>query len=251
MKHLLLVVSAAFCMTACGGSTSISTTGDNSQCVGNVTRPSPTSWLLTEPEVHFDFWGDWSSFPKAKQPYSYQLDWFYLLNYGHVLQRLSEYGIHEGTLDTTYYTNTGSTTYVNDSGVNDAGQTLLDDSSFTATLNAEIQLGLLPYPNDNTLYVVMLPPNVYSGEMINNGWGGYHGHYSYGSQKYAYAIVSYSGNDVIISHELYEAVTDPGLDSYFDRPNGGEIGDLCAPYTEGINGISVQKVWSQSLCSCF
>jgi len=206
--------------------------------------------MLAEPEVHLDFWGDWDNFPLARQPISFEQDWLVLFGSGHVFQRLSEYGIHEGMIDSNYYTNPGSTTYVNDGGLDDAGQSLLDDNSFPAIINNEIQGGTLPYPNDNTIYVIMLPPNIFTASMLKNNWGGYHMHASFGAQRYAFAIVSYSENDIMASHELYEAATDPDGNGLYDRNTGSEIGDLCQSYIELVAGLAVQKVWSQALCQC-
>lgn len=248
MKYIALI---SLCLVACGSSTAPTTTsGDNPNCPADVTRPDPNSWILAEPEIHLDFWGDWNNFPQAKQPSSYEYDWFVLFNYGNVLQRLSEYGVHEGTIDLNYYTNTGSTTYVNDGGTDDAGQYLLDDSSFANTLNLEIEAGSLPYPNDNTLYLVMLPPNVFSNAMLTHHWGGYHTHSTYGTQRYTFAIISYQNDEVVASHEIYEAATNPSGYSFWDRKTSNEIGDVCNPYNETVAGITVQKVWSQTLCQC-
>lgn len=249
MKNIL-ISAVALCLASCSGPDGTVIVESNSDCPYNVTRHDPNGWLLTEPEVHLDFWGDWSNYPQVVQPYTYENDWYNLLNYDDILQRLAEYGIHEGTVDSTYYTNTGATATADDGGPDDAGVLMLEDSTFAAILNEEIRLELLPYPNDNTLYVVMLPPNAFSVRMLAQHWSGYHDHANYGSQQYAYAIISDNGNLVTTSHEIYEAATNPDGNGWWDQASGNEVGDLCNGYTENIYGFLIQKVWSQSLCTC-
>ena len=173
---------------------------------------------------------------------------------GNVLQLMAEYGVHQGNMDPYSHFNNGSTVYLNDGGVNDAGVKVLDDSSFVNTLNNEIQYGNLPFPTDNTIYVVMLPPGVTSNFLVTDGFSGYHRSGTYGNQRYAYAIVLYLGPDetnVVISHELAEAATDPLLGTGYTGSNDEqEVGDLCTGVFDYIDGIAVQKMWSQDLCSC-
>jgi hypothetical protein len=57
--------------------------------------------------------------------------------------------------------------------------------------------------------------------------------------------------DVTESHELDEAFTDPDVRTgYTDFYGGGEIGDVCNQLPTGLNGWSVQKVWSNAACAC-
>lgn len=245
---------ASCLIAACGSSSSLNTpSASSNSCSYTVARQDPNGWLLTRPEVHLNFWGDWKS--SYNTPANFEAAWSVLLNNGTVLQRLSEYGIHEGTCDSNYYLTAGSNTYVNDSGSsNDAGNNALDDSTFGDTINAEIRLNQLPYPNDNTLYLIFLEPGDTSESIVTHGWGGYHAHYSYGTQRYAYAILKYAGDNntvVTTSHEIYEAATNPGGNSgYWDVPSGEEVGDLCQGNNESIYGNVIQTVWSQQLCQC-
>lgn len=252
MKYMALVT---IMVAACGGSTSNSTDAPSSSsnnCPYSVARQDSSGWLLTRPEVHLNFWGDWKD---SYTPGIFENTWSTLLNGGTVLQRLSEYGIHEGTCDSKYYMTTGSTTYANDGGsFDDAGTNALDDSTFGDTINAEIRLNQLPYPNDNTLYLIFLKPGDTTEMILSHHWGGYHDNYSYGSQRYAYAILRYLGDSdttVTTSHEIYEAATNPGDGpGYSDRTSGEEVGDLCQGNNENIDGCTVQTVWSQQLCQC-
>lgn len=256
MKFVGSVVVSA-CLFACGsGSSSIATFDavqplDAGSCQENAYRHSSNGWLLTNPNVHMVFWGDWMA-PGIRTPDSFQAAWVSLFNHG-VLARLAEYGIHEGLIDGNDYQLTGCTSYTNidDAGIetDDAGVKLLNDGLFAETIDSEIELGFLPYPDNNTLYVIYLPPGIWTQGMKDHSWSGYHNTASYGSQKYAYAVLSYSTEDIIASHEIYEATTDPDIQTgYYSKD--GELADLCEGTNDYIGYSTVQKVWSQALCEC-
>lgn len=202
-------------------------------CSADIFRHQPSGWLITEPLIVFDFWGDWNQ--ATISPEQVHSDWVSLVGTNKLLERLSEYSVHTGMVDPTFYLNTS---------VNDT-----DDASFSSSLNEEIKIGNLPYPTDQTIFVIVLLPGHLSKNMANRSWGGYHQHAKINSQQYAYAIVKpdYS----IISHELYEAATDPDNGGGYWNPSEAEIGDLCNDRNEIIGGFVVQKVFSQALCQCF
>lgn len=222
-------------------------------CKNNVVRQNPNGWLLTNPEIHFDFWGDWSSQTKYDPNYFWST-WFNLIENDGVLSRLSEYGIHRGEVDPYYYGNNGSPA-LGDAGVavTDAGAEQIDDSTIVPQLQHEIQFSQLPYPNDDTLYVVMLPPNITTVGMVKNSWSAYHNWAMYGSQRFTFAVVTFNNEwtNVYASHEIGEAATDPDLSSgYYDSATGEEVGDLCNGEGTSVSGIVVQTYWSQTLCDC-
>ena len=235
-------------MVACGSSSS-AVRNDSGPCQYDMVRRNPESWLLTNPQVIFDYWGDFSqATPVLGDPFQEgtQLKWTWLFS-GGVLSRLSEYGIHSGSLDVTYYSHDGSTQYVGDAGAN-----ILDDSFFASTINQEIQFQSLPYPGDNTLYIIMLPPGTSTQAMTNNNWNGYHRWNTYNGQRYTYAMIQYNGDvytNVIISHEIYEAATDPDVSTGYSASQG-EVGDLCEGDNVNVAGVIVQSVWSAVLCQC-
>ena len=87
---------------------------------------------------------------------------------------------------------------------------------------------------------------------------GHHQTYTYNGQNVWYAVVEYSTDTRtalnVITHEVYEAATDPDVSTgYWDPANGGEkeIGDLCNLQTEIIDGYPVQQVWSQKAANVF
>jgi hypothetical protein len=236
------IIVSSILLAACGSNAAPAE--DAGPCQYNVYRHQPDSWLLTVPEVHLLFWGDYAVLAE-----NFQANWETLIDNG-VLLRLAEYGIHQGELDAAYYIGVGPTPIITD-----AGNLVLDDDDFVPEINSEIAAGTLPYPTDNTLYVLMIPSDETTKDMIAWSANGYHRNATYSQQRYAYAVIlTNQGSDetnIIISHELYEAATNPGLGSGFEGLNGNqEIGDLCEGLTEYLVGTEVQKSWSQMLCQC-
>jgi hypothetical protein len=264
MRTKFIIGAFTLLSLACAGGREVSSFSNdvNDVCINDVVQRSPGSWLLKQPEVHFDFWGKYWSQQKqdsgtgASEMDDYEFDWTQLLQ-GAVLERLSEYGIHQGSLDPEYYANDPSANVRADGGYDEARAPQISDSSIPTELNLEISLGILPYPNDNTLYVVMLPPGVTDDTLVNDSANGYHDSSSYGDQRYAFAVILYLGPEAdngVISHELYEAATDPKVGDGFLNVDGDEIADLCEGHGTqsqvSVDGITVQKVWSQATCVC-
>jgi hypothetical protein len=172
-------------------------------------------------------------------------------------------------------------------GVFDAGFTIhpsatndgavITDTQIKAELAAQIHAGRLPRPNANRLYVLFFR----SGQVIatphgdsQHGFCAYHGTMPYPSHSVAYAVVPYELDNrgcrvasryfdrvtTIASHELIEAITDPGVGikrvAWYDRANG-EIGDICAHTSVpgsvlGGDGVRylVQREWSNQAGAC-
>jgi hypothetical protein len=231
-------------------------------CPFHVTRGNANSWLLVEPEMHLVYWGNYP----ANDAATYQFVWDALLNKETVLQRLSEYGIRGGTFDTNQYNNNINATLPNPDGgapaieKNDAGIVELDDNLIPTELNNEILAGELPYPNDNTVYMIMLPPGTSTHNLLS-GDAGYHYFSSYNGQRYTYGVIGYrgadwNGTDEVVSHELAESATDPdtstGWRDYTLGHYNDEIADICVwiPVSYGFYGYTVQKYWNQDLCVC-
>jgi hypothetical protein len=262
---------ALLSLIACGSAPDIDTGAgliaiapDAGGCPYNVYQHTPGSWLLTQPFMVFDFWGAYwtegNSFGPDFEAQNFQTQWVSLFDQGNVLQRLSEYGVHEGTISNNFYLNTGSTSYVGDAGEfvrneDGGGVSMLDDTTFQPTINNEIQAGNLPFPTSNTIYVIMLPPNETTATMVNAGFIGYHDNGSYDNVPYTYAIILYLGNiegNIVISHEVAEAATDPivSVGGYFGANGEQEVGDLCENQTDTFVNVKVQKLWSAKLCQC-
>lgn len=110
-------------------------------------------------------------------------------------------------------------------------------------------------PDQNWINVIMLPNGSSSAYDTPNNFIGHHQSYQYNEKNIWYAVVEYSTNRTqtlsVITHEVYEAATDPDLlTGYFDPTNGNEIGDLCNLQTMMMDGYPVQQVWSQNACGC-
>jgi hypothetical protein len=204
-------------------------------------------YVMKHPTVHMTFWGSyWQSYPAEVAIYGQR--WDTLLNTpGGVLDRLSEYGVTGGTFDTV--------TPVMPSFLADNQSEL----EIINEINLEIAQGDLPTPSADTIYVIMLPPGwVTTFSHVFNGVG-YHLSATYDSTLYTYAIVTYGGDstsatgDIIVSHEIYEATTNPtgsGWVDYVGKGSGEELADLCEGHFTMINNIAVAQVWSAKAGAC-
>jgi hypothetical protein len=151
------------------------------------------------------------------------------------------------------------------------------DLQIQTALKGWIANGPAPATTANTLYFVYLPPNVMclmgagaSCGTDGNGFCGYHSHIN-GTVFYAVEpFVTCSGCTAdststldtltkVSSHELCEAVTDPGLNAWYDRTTGNEIGDICTKGSRGsdssafnarLGGFLVQSEWSNGQSTC-
>lgn len=144
-------------------------------------------------------------------------------------------------------------------------------------LRSLMNSGKLPKANTSRVYVVFFR----SGQTIFQGQANsahdfcaYHDTMSYGSQSAYIAVIPYELNNrgckvastsfdsitTVVSHELVEAITDPGVGlhqlSWYDR-RFGEIGDICAHTStpgsvtggDGVHYV-VQREWSNRARAC-
>src|SRR5271154_658891 len=211
LTHSVLWASALITLGGCEAKVSDadSQLDSNGNCLFNVTKGSANAWIQNDVQMHFIFWGN---FPVVDAN-QYQYNWSVLLTYpALVLDRLAEYGIQTGSLDNQYYTPLPDINLPQNTGAV-PGTTLIDDGSISTELNNEIQSGAIPPPNDNTNYMVMLPPNVLTHNMYYGNYAGYHAAAAYGGQRYTWGVIRYyphySDGDQVISHELAESATDP------------------------------------------
>lgn len=244
MKTVALLIACL--VIGCTQSSYDNLMSSNPTCINQVTRHDPNGWLLLQPEMHFVFYGQY--WDLTAEPDAYEYTWTELLNKGTLLQRLSEYGISSGTLDTEYYFTAQDKTFPN------SQVTVIDDSLIVNDLIAQITSGSVPKPNPNTIYSIMLPPNTNTKFMLDNNSAAYHSSSSYGAERFTYSISSYQYKfedvNVFLSHELYEAATDPNWNGFF-QGNGDEVADLCEYFPgEYVDGFLVSKVWSEASCVC-
>ncbi len=208
--------------------------------------------LLRNVQVEPVFYGQyWNS--DAGQRQASNLDSFlsFLTNSSY-MDMLGEYGVGRGALvDNGIVTGTATSA------------SSVDDTTLQQTLANAIAAGTLPTVNSNRVYVVFTAPNVDvvlgSQDSVHNFYG-YHDFFAdlVGDQVY-YAVIAHPiGNGPFynlddfqtitktVSHELAEAVTDPGGGGWFDGRTGNEIGDIAnGPRDVGVlNGYVVQAEWS-------
>jgi hypothetical protein len=126
---------------------------------------------------------------------------------------------------------------------NKAFQSSIADSKIQSYLASLFGAGLIPQ-NTHTIYAVYLPSGMkvtMQGGTSCSAFCGYHGHFTYNSGDYKYAVFPYtdcracslSGKGIadmltiVSSHEIREAVTDPDLNAWYDS-SGYEADDKCA-----------------------
>jgi hypothetical protein len=137
-------------------------------------------------------------------------------------------------------------------GRNDAD--IYDKADIQKALYAAMTTGRLPMPDGNTLYMVFTSKGhlIHMGGMNSRtGFCAYHGGFRRNGITAYYAVMPYEAGNAgcqfsntafnsltyVTSHELIEAVTDPGvaLATSYAPPLGwydpafGEISDICAP----------------------
>lgn len=219
--------------------------GGGAPCPVNVTRQSSSGPLITTPKVVLLWWSTYFWDRHLTERHYYRDALQAVGNDAAFWNRLSEYGVTggsvAGTLDLTRFG--GPSASVSEQAIRDALTYRFNVSNIT--------------PDQSTIYVVMLPNGITSAYDTSNGFIGHHQTYTYNGQNVWYAVVEYSTDTRttlnVITHEVYEAATDPDVSTgYWDPANGGEteIGDLCNLQTEIIDGYPVQQVWSQKGCKC-
>jgi hypothetical protein len=254
MKSILSIILLSLVGCTADIDASINT-DPNPSCQYEVYRHSVSGWLLTNPEMHLVFYGtQWAN--NYEQEQQYETAWVVMFQNG-VLNRLSEYGIHSGSIDYNTYnsnpnvdtiTTAGNTTVI-------TSPIVIDDNSIPNQINQDILSGLLPFPNSNTLYTIMLPPNVSTNELIGSDAVGYHRYADYDGIDYAYSVILYESDfnyeNMIISHELYESATNSDLtNGYYGVNTDQEIADICLGQYTQIAGYNIQKVFSETSCLC-
>jgi hypothetical protein len=125
-------------------------------------------------------------------------------------------------------------------------------------LDRQLDAGTVPQPDpDNqTLYVVVMPTGTISA---GNGFDGEHNYYTHHGRRIHYAWTAKSGRldsaTRILSHEIVEAATDPegtgfsGVAGTCDQDGWCEIADACST-TSILDSITVWSYWSNEAGRC-
>jgi hypothetical protein len=147
----------------------------------------------------------------------------------------------------------------------DLGYPAIDDSQIPGIIQGEINAQRTTAPTANTLYVVFTPP----GDAVTAGnadsifsFLGYHTAYFNGVQDVYYAVIPdesaapnasegfapLQGEEVVSSHEMSEAITDPlPASGWVNSASGEEVGDQAANESYTLDGNQVQYEWSNAL----
>ena len=201
-----------------------------------------------------------------------------------------------GILDSSYmdfmneYNTTGNATAGSHSGMAGTGQRIgrgnyagtitltnipsgnVTDAQIQSTIDQALTAGVLPPPDDNTLYALYFPTGLtinLDGDQSCAGFGAYHEAIMETQRHAVYYLVmpdcggSFNSVTSVTSHELVEAITDnqPTAGSTPDYPQawndtmGNEMGDLCesagsAAVTTGLGSFTVQNIWDERTQSC-
>lgn len=152
----------------------------------------------------------------------------------------------------------------------------LQDTQIQAELELQINQGVLPVPDANTLYMIHFPSDIriqIDGMSSCLSFGGYH--FNFKSAKYGnifYAVLPECGSfrsDVLSSatfvgsHELLEAITDamptegsnPAYPQAWNTAGGEEIADVCpsspVQFSFPTGRYVISREWSNSRSKCF
>lgn len=158
-----------------------------------------------------------------------------------------------------------------------ANGSTVSGTQIESALHSLIDTGRLPKPSTDRVYAIFFR----SGQTIvtpdgnsTNNFCAYHDTMTYKSSTAYYAVLPYevtnrgcrmastyfNSTTTIVSHELVEAITDPGVGlnrvAWYDRANG-ESADICAGASSAVSivggdGVSytVQRIWSNRARAC-
>ena len=131
------------------------------------------------------------------------------------------------------------------------------DRNIEAFLNTLFDAEVLLAPDDQAIYVVTIPPGIYTGE--GDDLVGEHNYYRRDGHRIHYAWTTDSevleGATQTTTHEIVETVTDPegtailGTPGTCDGERWCEIADICSDAAK-LNGVMVAPYWSNIAGRC-
>ena len=131
------------------------------------------------------------------------------------------------------------------------------DKNIEAFLNAQFDAGDLPSPDDQAIYIVTIPPDIYTSE--GDDLAGEHDFYQRAGHRVHYAWITDSevleGATQTTTHEIVESLTDPegtailGIPGTCDGERWCEIADICSDPAK-LDGVMVAPYWSNVAGRC-
>jgi hypothetical protein len=262
----------------------------SSPCTGNVPQVTwnPGSWggwTLAHPSIFLVHWGAyWATTAGAAQAAADTAAWKAIGQDPRFWSPLAEYSFPGKAPMTPATDAQGHILFGSVVDVNAAssvlssqvpGSTLsIPTNVFQAALKNELTTGILPDPSTqpDTIWVVILPPGVSGDGTVD----AHHSDININTKNYPYAVIPGSGaivghlyeeepnpsfpsaqirgQDIAISHEVYEAVSDPaGLMGWldFNQCAGKEIADMCEGLvSDPIDGYTLSTFWSNVNNGC-
>lgn len=196
------------------------------------------------------FWGAWWNSTSAVPSAGQVSDAVVNILTGPYMNSLAQYrGIGSGYLQSSVVVSTAIGSSPGSPPVN------FSNNDVATLLGNLIGAGLVPGPaaDSELLYMVMLPPGVSQPGLL-----GEHTYFTYNGTNLHFGWVA-NGSSLasvtwVFSHELVESVTDPEgtaiTGTGCNQSGWCEIGDVCTGNTAVINGVTVQRYWSQVDQAC-
>ena len=196
------------------------------------------------------FWGSWWNSTSAVPSVGQLTDAVVNILTGPYMNSLAQYrGVGSGFLQSSIVVSTAV------GGSPASPPASFSNSDVSTLLSNMIAAGLMPGPATDAelLYMVMLPPGVTQpgllGEHTYSDFNGSNMHFGWVANGGSLDSVTW-----VFSHELVESCTDPEGSAITGTGcnQGGwcEIGDVCTGNTAVINGVTVQRYWSQADQAC-
>lgn len=244
MKLSLIAASALLLSVGCAskvapGFAECDTSPATSCKSDNVWAQVCSPWVLATPKVHLIFWGSWwITSNQSEQSNQLSQEWQILANDPNFYLPMAQYGVGAGSLDGIFYSDPG------------LPNTSIAYKDIETELQSEIDNNELPAADNNSIYVLMLPPDTQAAYDDDGKFSGYHGHVGF----YTYAVIEYGSNNFMsytMSHEIAEASTNPDtVSGYWAGGGETEIADNCYPKSYTLDGYSITQLWNQDSCSC-
>ena len=234
-----------------GSCTAIS--GTSTGATVTMQTPNNSPKLIAHPKVFFLWWGDYwvgavGTVGRDRKDALIAF-WSDMANRASFWRQNAEYGIGDGSYLGQHLLAGQTGTAAAPVNIPESGT-----SSIRSTLTAAIGTTGIPANDDSTIYIIMLPPNTKSQLDVDKGYDGHHDKTTKNSKNVWYGVVeNFTTNmsNILASHEIYEAATDPDLTSgWRDAVSKNETGDLCNKLPHFLGGQTVQQQWSQALCGC-